>query len=67
MDFRSAILSGIDRLQAQCKPVTAETVRNTMRAWYACPNPPRISRELTAMAKAGLVVYDRKASGWRRA
>ncbi len=27
----------------------------------------KVARELRAMAKDGLVVYDRKASGWRRA
>lgn len=66
MDYRSKILAAIDRLQRNYMPVDATAV-------YAEIDPAtlsereRVASELRAMAKAGIVVYDRKASGWRRA
>jgi hypothetical protein len=66
MDYRSAILAVIDSLQHY--PVLVD-------AWAIHQRTPltrgvtwrTTARELREMAKAGIVVYDRKASGWRRA
>ena len=66
-DLRSRILAAIDRLQTQAKPVDAVEVMRGI-GWGDANNDQRIvSMQLRDMAKAGLVVYDRKASGWRRA
>ncbi len=67
-DLRSRILAAIDWLQTGHMPVTSETVM--AHAWGHGKDRQsvrRVPRELRAMSKAGIVVYDRKASGWRRA
>lgn len=65
MDFRSRILAAIDRLQSRAKPVTALEIQ-IETAEYGNLRGALLLRELRNMAKAGTVVYDRKASGWRR-
>ncbi len=67
MDFRSRILAAIDRLQAGAKPVTADSIADALWPGITTRELTAIPRELRAMSKAGIVVYDRKASGWRRA
>jgi hypothetical protein len=63
-DLRTLILEAIDRLQAGVKVVTAWTIAADARIDFRINE---VAAELRAMAKAGIVVYDRKAAGWRRA
>ena len=65
MDYRSSILVAIDRLHAIGKPIAALEIRFWMGE-YGNTRGRRLMRELRAMAKAGIVVYDRKGLGWRR-
>lgn len=64
MDYRSQILAAIDALQKRAGWATAEeiTLQAEQRGRFH-----RVAGELRKMAREGLVVYDRKASGWRRA
>ena len=66
MDYRSRILAAIDTLHAQAFAIDAEAIAWSMRELRVA-GQRKVARELRAMAKEGLVVYDRKASGWRRA
>ena len=61
------ILSAIDALQSRALAVTLWEVAAEMGEEWTPVRFARVSRELRAMSKAGIVVYDRKASGWRRA
>ena len=66
MDYRSRILAAIDTIYRGCRLADGIDVAHQM-AEFQPRAQERVKRELRAMAKAGLVVYDRKASGWRRA
>lgn len=62
---RQTILAAIDKLQATHKPVDGLEVARECGAGDRIVQRA-ISRTLHAMARDGIVVYDRKASGWRR-
>lgn len=67
-DLRSRILAAIDHLQKIARPVDADDVARHLWAHGEVSRAlTKTPRELRVMAKAGIVVYDRKASGWRRA
>lgn len=66
MNHRSRILAAIDRLQQQCKPIAVADLQIAL-AERGDLAGALLARQLRGMAAAGVVVYDRQASGWRRA
>lgn len=66
MDYQSQILAAIDVLHRHCQWPTSDLIAIQMRQ-HGFPKQGRVARTLCAMAKAGLVVYDRKDGGWRKA
>ncbi len=67
MDLQSRILAAIDRMQAQARPVSADSIADALWPNIMPRDVAAIPRTLRAMRVAGIVVYDRKASGWRKA
>jgi len=67
-DLQRAILAAIDTLRGNLKPCDADAIRvevcRVIQLGFACR---RVPAELRDMRKAGIVVYDRSGSGWRRA
>ena len=59
------ILAAIDRLQQQCKPISVAELQIALgeRGQRA---GSILSRKLRVMTAIGLIIYDRKGSGWRR-
>ena len=67
MDYRSRILAAIDTLQRCCMQVDSDAIARCIGDGGRQILLDNVRTELRAMSKAGLVVFDRKARGWRRA
>lgn len=64
-DYRSRILTAIDRLHEISKPATALEIQFWMGE-YGNQRGKLLMRELRKIGRDGVAVYDRKARGWRR-
>lgn len=61
------ILAAIDAMQLRGANVSSYEVAAELGGEWFEARLARVVRTLRSMSKAGIVVYDRKASGWRRA